>query len=100
MAFALFVRARLPLDRPRAVNIDDAAGFASCCGPVSCSTPLRTSPLGDARGLPYRGPWRLPGPDFHRLAALSLAIDYVMTFILSSHGARSAGRTRTYVRIP
>jgi hypothetical protein len=51
----------------------DAAGFAGRCGPASCSTPLRTPPLGDARGLDYRGPWRLPGPDLHRLAALSLS---------------------------
>ena len=32
-----------------------------------------------ARGLRYRGPWRLPGPDSHRLAALSLSIGYVIT---------------------
>ena len=34
MAFALFERARLLLDRLRE-NIDDAADFASCCGPAS-----------------------------------------------------------------
>jgi len=26
----------------------------------------------------YRGPWRLPGPDSHRLAALSLSLGYVI----------------------
>src|SRR5208282_2875768 len=41
--------------------------------------PLRTRPLDHARGLCYRGPWRLPGPDSHRLAALSLSIGYVIT---------------------
>ena len=35
--------------------------------------------LNHARGLRYRGPWRLPGPDSHRLAALSLSIGYVIT---------------------
>jgi hypothetical protein len=54
------------------------------CGPATWSAPLRTPPLDDARGLPYRGPWRLPGPDSHRLAALSLATSYVMTTSLSS----------------
>ena len=58
---------------------NDAAGFTSCCGLVSCSAPLRTRPLDHARGLYYRGPWRLPGPDSHRLAALSLSIGYVTT---------------------
>jgi hypothetical protein len=27
----------------------------------------------------YRGPWHLPGPDSHRLAAVSLSLGYVMT---------------------
>ena len=36
------------------------------------------------RGLPYRGPWRLPGPDSHRLTALNLSIGYLMTTSLSS----------------
>ena len=58
---------------------NDAAGFTSCCGLVSCSAPLRTRPLDHARGLHYRGPWRLPGPDSHRQAALSLSIGYVIT---------------------
>jgi hypothetical protein len=66
------------------VDTDDAAGFTSCCGLVSCSAPLRTQPLGNARGLCYRGPWRLPGPDLHRLAALSLSLGYVMSTSLSA----------------
>jgi hypothetical protein len=32
--------------------------------------------LGQRREPHYRGPWRLPGPDLHRQAALSLASDY------------------------
>jgi hypothetical protein len=27
-------------------------------------------------GTSYRGPWRLPGPDSHRLAALNLSLGY------------------------
>ena len=33
-------------------------------------------------GVSYQGPWRLPGPDSHRLAAVSLSLGYVM-FLLS-----------------
>jgi len=60
-------------------SLDDAADFASRCGLVSRSTPLRPRPLDRNRGLHYRGPWRLPGPDSHRLAAANLAPGYVMT---------------------
>ncbi len=38
-----------------------------------------TRPLNRTRGLRYRGPWRLPGPDSHRPAAASLPPGYVMT---------------------
>lgn len=36
------------------------------------------STLGSLRtpGTSYRGPWRLPGPDSHRLAALSFSLGY------------------------
>ncbi len=77
MAFALFERARLLLGRPKAVNVDGAAGFTFVADRPVDPAPLRTRPLDHARGLHYRGPWRLPGPDFHRLAALSLSIGYV-----------------------
>ena len=40
--------------------LDDAADFASCCGPVSCSAPLQTRPLGHAWGLRDRGPLAPP----------------------------------------
>ena len=57
---------------PHGRSLDDAADFASCCGPASCSAPLRPRPLNRTRRLHYRGPWRLPGPDSHRLAIESL----------------------------
>ena len=34
--------------------------------------------LDHARRLLYRGPWRLPGPDSHRLAAVSLSLGYAI----------------------
>ncbi len=42
------------------------------------STPLRRRPLNQPRGLHYRGPWHLPGPDSHRLAIVNLSLGYVM----------------------
>jgi DDE domain len=33
-------------------------------------------------GTSYRGPWRLPGPDAHRLAALSLSLGYTTNSFL------------------
>ncbi len=79
MAFAKSTQARHPLISRLRGSLDDAADFASCCGPVSCSTPLRPRPLDRNRGLHYRGPWHLPGPDFHRLAIASLTSGYVTT---------------------
>jgi hypothetical protein len=79
MAFALWERARLLLLHQTMDRRNDAAGFTSCCGLVSCSVPLRTRSLDHARGHHYRGPWRLPGPDSHRQAALSLSLGYVTT---------------------
>src|SRR5512142_1644754 len=64
---------------PTGGSLNDAADFATRCGPISCSTPLRPQPLNRTRRLRYRGPWRLPGPDFHRLATASLSPGYVMT---------------------
>jgi hypothetical protein len=72
---------------------NDAAGFASCCGPASRSTPLRTRPHGHARGFLYQGPWCLPGPDSHRQAVLSFSLSYVMTTsLLSQRPSRWAHR--------
>jgi hypothetical protein len=45
-------------------------------------------------GARYRGPWRLPGPDSHRLAAVSLPLGYVVVLLLSVVlSARATGRT-------
>ena len=51
--------------------------------PRGLNTPLRRRPLDRRRELRYRGPWCLPGPDFHRQAALSLASDYTPVSFLS-----------------
>jgi hypothetical protein len=83
MAFAKSTQARHPLAPPKAGSLHDAADFASCCGPASCSTPLRPRPLGRTRGFHYRGPWRLPGPDSHRLADESLRSDAMITPLCS-----------------
>src|SRR6266508_6041418 len=67
--------------------------------PVARPLPGTSSLRFDGRDLScrreprYRGPWRLPGPDSHRLAALSLSLGYVMGIPLDTHGARAAGRT-------
>ena len=85
MAFALRRQARLllgpPEGGPRLTTLQ--ASLLVADWPVA-PAPLRTPPLDHARGLHYRGPWRLPGPDSHRLAALSLSLSYVTTTSLSS----------------
>ena len=59
-----------------------------------CCTPPRPRDLARGRGPRYRGPWRLPGPDSHRLAAVSLSLGYVVVLLLSMVlGARATGRT-------
>jgi hypothetical protein len=88
-----------------AVILNDAAGFASCCGPVGCPPrtggglpPPRHRDLARRRECCYRGPWRLPGPDSHRLAAVSLSLGYVVALLLSVVlGARATGY-RTFLR--
>ena len=85
MAFAKQAQARLLLDPPQAERglNDDAAGFTSCCGLVGCTPPegachsTSTPPFRATPGVSYRGPWRLPGPDLHRLAVLSLTTGYI-----------------------
>ncbi len=42
----------------------------------------------------YRGSWRLPGPELHRLADDSLSLGYAISFSFSS-GIRAAGYTTT-----
>jgi hypothetical protein len=50
----------------------------SVARPLSGTLSLRFDdrPLNRRREPRYRGPWRLPGPDFHRLADKSLRSDY------------------------
>jgi hypothetical protein len=93
MAFAKSTQARHPLFPAHRGSLHDAADFASRCGPASCSTPLRPRPLNRTRRLHYRGPWRLPGPDSHRLAIESLSprLRHDNSFTLMAPGA--AGRT-------
>jgi len=55
-----------------------ATAFMRCRRSASTPRSLSTS------GTSYRGPWRLLGPDSHRLAALSLSLGYVMSTSLSS----------------
>ena len=92
MAFAKSTRARHPLFPAHRGSLDDAADFASRCGPASRSTPLRPRPLNRTRRLRHRGPWRLPGPDSHRLAVESFSLATPRT-LLPTHGVRAAGRT-------
>src|ERR671937_1342938 len=45
--------------------------------------PPRRRGLARRRECCYRGPWRLPGPDSHRLAAVSLSLGHVVALLLS-----------------
>jgi hypothetical protein len=74
--------------------LDDArSGFTRVADRAVASAPLRTRPLGHARGPRYRGPRRLPGPDSHRRAApnLSLVMSCRTPFL---HGTEQSRRTR------
>lgn len=79
MAFAKSTQARHPLLPAHRGSLHNAVDFASRCGPAICSTPLRPRLLNRTRRLHYRGPWRLSGPDSHRLAVESLSLGYVTT---------------------
>jgi hypothetical protein len=62
------------IDPPTAGPLNDAcSGFTRVADRTIDPAPLRTRPLDHARGLHYRGPRRLPGPDSHRQAALNLS---------------------------
>ena len=64
-----------PYPRLAADLSDDAcSGFTCVADRAIDPAPLRTRPLGHARGPHYRGPRRLPGPDSHRQAALNLSL--------------------------
>ena len=83
-----------PLSRLTADLSDDAcSGFTCVADRAIDPAPLRTRPLGHARGLHYRGPRRLPGPDSHRQAALNLSLlrHVVLLFLIAPEQSR---RTR------
>jgi hypothetical protein len=92
VAFAVDEPARHPLSRPKTGAFDDAySGFTRVADRAVDPAPLRTRPLGHARGLHYRGPRRLPGPDSHRQAAPDLSLLYVMWSSFSSWRRSSLG---------
>jgi hypothetical protein len=78
MAFAVLSAARLPLSPAHTGGTsNDAAGFASCCGPLSC-TPNRAFDTGfdptryqTEPPVCYRPPGSYPGPDSDRQATTS-----------------------------
>ena len=83
-------RARLPLVPPNGGRLTTLqASLHAADRPVAhpqgvIVAPLRRRPLDRRREPHYRGPWRLPGPDSHRLAALNLSLGYVTLTSLSS----------------
>ena len=85
VAFAVKVPARLPLGRLRGFLLRRRRlRFMLRTGQLPSPrwdvvAPLRRRDLARRREPRYRGPWRLPGPDSHRLAALSLSLGYVMS---------------------
>jgi hypothetical protein len=72
---------------------DAYSGFTRVADRAVDPAPLRTRPLSHARGLHYRGPRRLPGPDSHRQAILNLSLCYVMSTIPSSSAPEQSRRT-------
>jgi hypothetical protein len=83
--------------RPQAGPLDDAcSGFTCVADRAVAPAPLRTRPLDHARGLHYRGPRRLPGPDSHRQAALNLSLlrHVVLLFLMAPEQSRRTTRLR------
>src|SRR5215213_1603498 len=76
MAFATGMQARLPLGPlARGFLTTPQASLDAADWPVA-PRPASTPGSRPTPGPRYRGPWRLPGPDSHRLAAVSLALGY------------------------
>jgi len=84
MAFAQIPRARLSLSPAFAGHMTTLQ--ASLHDADRQIAPPRFGPrhFGRPRGLHYRGPWRLPGPDLHRLVVVSFSLGYVMAAPLHS----------------
>src|SRR5215216_7805419 len=92
MAFATGIQARLPLGPlARGFLTTLQASLHAADRPVARPVsrgglpPPRPRALARRRECCYRGPWRLPGPDSHRLAAVSLSLGYVVAPSLRSH---------------
>jgi len=89
MAFALSERARLllaPIARGAVTTLQaslDVADWSVATPSTGCRRSASTAASRPTPGASYRGPWRLPGPDLHRLAALSLSLGYVTMTSLS-----------------
>lgn len=87
MAFAHRQQARLPLvphtTRGCAMTTLQASLHAAdwpvATPSTGCCRSASTARSRSTPGASYREPWRLPGPDSHRLAALSLSLGYVTT---------------------
>ena len=85
VAFAHCIEARLPLGplaRCSLTTLQASLGAAdrSVATPsLGCRHSASTAGSRPTPGISYRGPWRLPGPDSHRLAAVSLSLGYVMS---------------------
>ena len=75
------VRARLPLGPLARLVLTTLQASRDVADRPVASAPLRRQPLDRRRGPRYRGPWRLPGPDFHRLATVSLSFGYVRSWL-------------------
>jgi hypothetical protein len=59
--------------------------------------PLRREDLSSRRGVNYRGPWRLLGPDLHRLANASLSLGLLDHHLLFTSPPEQSGRTRVHL---
>jgi len=71
LAFASNLRARLPLVPLARLFVTTLQASLHAADRSVAPPRFDARPLGRRRGLHYRGPWRLPGPDLHRLAAVS-----------------------------
>jgi hypothetical protein len=99
VAFALLEGARLLLDPPEGgrhcrrcrIHVMLRTGHSPPLPHEGRDTPLRRTGSLRRRGPRYPGPWRLPGPDLHRLAdlSLSLGLSCGITSSVSSIGARA-----------
>src|SRR6266508_4510430 len=87
VAFAVKVPARLPLGRLRGFLLRRRRlRFMLRTGQLppplwDVVAPLRRRDLARRREPRYRGPWRLPGPDSHRLAAMSFSLGYAVLLL-------------------